>query len=218
MGMKITATLDYGSLEIELASEDREEIENELLAFVDFIESNKESLSKAVSGTDDKTETKSGVQTTLGTTDDSDPKETTSSLDISEITSRPHIDTQILDEFLKVPDDEEKVPYLYMDGFEEGEDVLGTSRRERQARASLLLLKAWKDLRDVDPVESEQLNESLHTSRINPDSRKNMYQAMDGDADDYFTRDFSGDVGLTQSGERAAEDEIERLVSSYEPE
>ncbi len=42
-----------------------------------------------------------------------------------------------------------------------------------------------------------------------------MYQALDGDADDYFERD-SEIVSLTQSGERAAIDEVKRLVELLE--
>src|SRR5699024_3563378 len=111
--------------------------------------------------------------------------------------------------------EEDQVAELWLEEFEDGEEVLGSSRREKQARGSLLLLLLWKECREVSEVSSENLNNALHTSRIDPSRRDSMYQALDGDADGYFERG-SGTVSLTQSGERAAIDEVNRLVELLE--
>jgi hypothetical protein len=112
-----------------------------------------------------------------------------------------------------MPDDEDEVPSIIIAEFEEGEEIFGTSRSEQQARASLILLFIWQEIRDVEEVPSSKLGDALHMSGIDPENMYNMYNSLGGDADRYFNR-TSGNptVALSRQGERAAIDEIQSIA------
>lgn len=210
--------MDYGLVDIEVSSQNREEVEENLLEFIEFFDEHSEEFEKVDvrpedRGQDNETGT---AQTTLGETRQKSESEENKERVFQIITDRIRTDPHILEKFIKVPEDEGRVPYLNLDDFEDEEDVLGSSLREKQARASLVLLYIWKEIREVDEVDSADLNEALHTSRIDPKNRANMYKALGGDADGYFTRSPAGNLGLTQSGERAAVEEIERLAEIHQ--
>ncbi|MFC7070617.1 hypothetical protein ACFQL9_13265 [Halobaculum lipolyticum] len=121
-------------------------------------------------------------------------------------------DPAVLTTFLKYPEGEDRVPYLWCADFEDGTEVLGPHREDRQVRASLLLLLLWARIGDKQEVESSQLGTALKTSSVNPENRKNMYQALDDDGDPYFSRNNQGKVSLTHAGEVAAVEEVSRLA------
>jgi hypothetical protein len=99
---------------------------------------------------------------------------------------------------------------------EEEEEVLGSSRKDRQARGSLILLYLWQKCLGFDEIESGKLNTALSYSEINPKRRDAMYSALEGDADGYFNR--NGPISLTPTGEHAAREEIQSLAEIFESE
>jgi hypothetical protein len=215
--MEITITLKHGSLNAEFVGEDREEIEQELLQFSEFLDENRDIFEEIVLNGEEEhsQEVEQSEVTQTWDSKSKDSKETTENK-FSDVAERARVDQESLVEFLNMPSDEEKVPYLRLDCFEEEEEILGNARYEKQGRASLILCYLWQEFRGIEEVNSSNLNEALHISGINPKNRKNMYKALDGDADGYFTRDSSGDVGLTQGGELAAVDEITRLAEELQ--
>ena len=215
--MELTVTLNHGVLNAEFTGEVREEIENELVKFKEFLDENAGLFGDAIPLTSNSGE---DVQSAV-TQDWSDQSRVTpskSSCQFSDIADRARVDEATLESFLNMPSDEEKVPYLRLDDFEEEEGILGDTRKDRQARASLVLLYLWQTIREQSEVKSGKLNEALHISQITPTNRQNMYTALNGDADGYFTRSKAGKVGLTQGGELAAVDEITRLAETLESE
>jgi hypothetical protein len=222
INMEITATLHHDALDVEFEGQDSDEIQAELLDFINFIDENSEELDvlnpPAVTNEMRESESAQASVAESEETAGSTPQTTVDSArsDCFEtIARRAQVDEEPLDRIFSIPEEENQVPYLRLDEFENGEEVLGGSRQEKQARGSLLLLLLWKECREASEVNSENLNNALHTSRIEPENRSNMYQAFNGDADGYFERD-SGTVGLTQSGGRAAIDEVKNLVEPSE--
>lgn len=217
--MEITLTLNYGALDAEFRGEDREELEENLLEFMEFLNANEE-IFNGIELTYDEEEESGETEVQAAVTQDWTSKQSKQEVvttgKFTDLAERARVDQEPLEKFLNMPTDDEKVPYLRLDDFEEGVDVLGSARYEKQGRASLILCYLWQEFRDVEEVNSADLNEALHISGINPKNRKNMYRALDGDADGYFTRDPSGDVGLTQGGELAAVDEITRLAEKLQ--
>lgn len=211
--MEFSATIEYGPLNAEVKGGEREQIEEEVLGFIEFIEENSDKIdgieihSGGSGGQDGPGNSTNGAGggSSHSYTDGSAEK-------FEAIAQRARTDAGTITQFLNYPDDDDKVPYLSLDVFEEEEEILGSSRREKQARASLMLLYLWQEVGGVEEVESANLNTALQTSRISPKSRKNMYKALDGEADSYFSRDNQGNVGLKQAGEITAVDQITDLA------
>jgi hypothetical protein len=214
INMEITVTLHHDVLDVEFEGEDSDEIQAEILDFTNFIDENSEELdvlNPPVVTSEMRESESAQASVAEGEETAGSNSQTTSSSATSDcfktIARRARVDEEPLERIFSIPDEDEQVPYLRLDEFENNEGVLGGSRREKQARGSLLLLLLWKECREVSEVSSEDLNNALHTSRIDPESRDNMYQALDGDANGYFERG-GGTISLTQSGERAAIDEV----------
>lgn len=233
--MNITVSLRHGPLDIEIEAEDEEDYRQEILDLAEFLKENEEQFGvfdipspdaedELESSSDDSTQTKlsfSGASTkTEKTTEQSGSSQPevleTEGEKFSSISRRTGVDEVVLARMFDVPDDEEELPAIIIEEFEEGIDVLGPNRTERQARASLMLLYIWEKVRGVDSVISSDLDDSLHMSGVDPENKYNMYNAFDGDADAYFNREGRGrntKVSLSRRGERVAIDEIEDLAT-----
>ncbi|MDR5656718.1 hypothetical protein RH831_05940 [Halodesulfurarchaeum sp. HSR-GB] len=225
--MEINISLRHGPLDIEVQAESDESYRQEILDIASFIEEN-ETVLEALEGypnpsTVHTDEQDSSTEQIIleGTKNDTDTKQTSSdesktSGRFASISRRTGVDEGTLESFFDMPDDDDEVPAIIIEEFNEGVEALGDSRMERQARASLMLLYIWEDIRDVEKVYSTDLGDSLHMSGIDPEKMANMYQAFDGDADAYFERHGSGGpysgVSLTRRGERAAIDEIQEIA------
>lgn len=211
--MEITLTLEHGSLHAEFAGGDREELQNELLEFVSFLDENQEKLGKLAAAAN--TENREGSTQSHATEwEGGESREISGTL--SSVAERTRVDETTLNELIEVPDDEEEPPFLNLYKFGEEAEVLGSSRAERQARASLILLYIWKECRGEDEVDSEDLNAALSYSDVSPERRDAMYRSLDGKADNYFNR--NGAVSLKPPGEHAAREEIQDLAEKYESE
>lgn len=203
--MNYRATIDIGLLELEVQGAEREVIESEIIELVHFIKENEDKL-------DLTTESLLSLSESSGSSADSQPETDTSVF--SSITDRTRVSSDILAKLFEIPEDEAEPPYIRTFEFEEESEVLGSSRKDRQARGSLILLYLWKECLGVEEVDSENLNAALSYSDISPERRDAMYSALEGKADNFFNR--NGILSLTPPGEHAARDEIKALSERFE--
>jgi hypothetical protein len=213
--VQISITIRHGPLDVEIQAEESEEYQQEVLDLLDFIETNQtrfEDLSSAPIEADIPEITQAPADTDMWEEEEARADEGGSNL--SDISRRTGVDQSVLERLFDIPEDIEETPAIIIEEFEDGIDVFGTSRRERQARASLVLLYVWQQVRQVDEVPSSELGDALHMSGIDPDNMYAMYDALGGDADAYFNRTSGGTptVTLSRRGERAAIDELQELV------
>lgn len=213
--MEFTLTLDHGPLQAEVTGEEREEVKEEFLEFSSFFQEHEQEIMSLLDQSDEGVRQTpatgwQGVRVPEGINDA-----------LSPVVERTHVEIEVLSELVDIlteeeGDEEEKVPRLNLHKLEEEAEVLGSSRKDRQARGSLMLLYLWKKCLDVDDIESGKLNTALSYSEINPQRRDAMYSALDGNADGYFNR--NGLISLTPTGEHAAREEIKLLAEAFGPE
>jgi hypothetical protein len=224
--MDISVTLRHGPLDVEITADSDEDYKQELLDLAEFLEENEEhfdSLNTPAPSEETTTGDNTSKQAPLDSHwgEEQKAKQETVSVGLFEsVSRRTGVDESTLARIFDVPEESEandgELPAIFVDEFEEGSSVFGSSRRERQARASLVLLYLWDECLGVTEVESGSLSDALHMSGIDPENKYHMYNAMDGDADRYFSREKGGNstVKLTRQGNRAAIDEIKSLVEN----
>lgn len=227
--MDVHITLRYGPLDLEIDADSDEDYQQEIADILEFLDSNDDDLqvligeqSRTVDEANTSTEgtQQSSLNDGLGDSEDNNSEkiEKEPSGRYASISRRLGVDENELERLVDMPEDEEEVPAIIIEELEGGVEEFGDSRMERQARASLILLYFWENLRDVEKVYSTDLGDALHMSGVDPEKMANMYQAFDGDADAYFERHGSGGpysgVSLTRRGERAAIDEIQDMVKN----
>lgn len=217
--MEITVDFRHGPLDVEFQAEDREELEENLEQFIDFLDDN-EGVFKGLSAP--KTETNSnetGTQTdATAWDDDTQPKVEESRGEYTEaethLAERVRSDPSELTAVVEVPEDEDDRPHIKTWQFEDGEEILGGSRKDRQARASLILLYMWRETAGVDGVTLETLKRALSDSDIDPSRIDTMYTALDGDAEKYINKPGGrgGEISLNPDGEHQGRQELRSLV------
>lgn len=222
--MELTVTLNHGSLAAEFTGEDREEIEENLLEFVEFLQENEEAFES------DKQIDDGGIQENTPEIDSDyweeqqQESEPTDSEDITELdisygatASRTGFDEETIGQYFDIDLEGEEPPYLNFDA-----DVLyesGSSRSEKQMRGSLILMTLWREGNETEEVGSSELKDALRISGIDDTNLYNMYQFNDGEGDRYFRREGSGghtEVTLTMPGKREGFDQIERTIERLE--
>lgn len=215
--MNFTANIKHGPLDIEIQSDDQEEVQEAVMEFVRFLDNNEElfeGLNYTPRPTPNTPVDGGSVVSQTPEPREPGPQVTSREGHFSDIAERIGVDEATLDELFELPDDKDEPPFLKLYQFEEGPEVLGSSRKDRQARGSLILLYLWKECRGVEEVESAELNNGLSYSDISPERRDAMYSALEGAADNYFDR--GGVISLTVRGEHAAHEEIKDLMEQYE--
>ena len=115
--MDITLTLNYGPLDAEFTGEDREELQHELIEFVEFIGEEKETLSNIPTPEMNTVSEDGGTQTPLSGWEDSNPSpESQESKNVStefvSLSTKTGVDEETLEQFFELPEDEEGVPSL----------------------------------------------------------------------------------------------------------
>jgi len=208
--MEFTLKFDHGPLQAEVTGEEREEVKEEFLEFATFFEDHEQEIEAIIDQTIEGT-----VQTPATGWQEAEPSEETDKR-LFLLAERTHVEISVLEELIDIPEDEDEVPHLRLYNLEEGEEALGSSRRERQARGSLILVYIWQECLDHHEVESEELNTALSYSDIDPQRRDAMYNALGGDAGNYFDR--NGVIGLTPPGEHHARIEIQSLAEIFDSE
>lgn len=214
--MEVTITLQYGPLDAEFTGEDREEIQEEVIGFIEFIEEEEEQLSNLPTpSTKDESETAGKQAPATGWDDSSPPDEAASSQqDASEfqsLASKTGVDAGFLAKLYDLPDNDGGVPSLNMYLFDEGTLELGGYRNQRQAQASALLLYAWEECLGEKKIKYERLNEALTASDIETERMDNMHQAFTGDAEEWFKSDGSK-IHLLGQGKNHTRDLLDDLA------
>jgi len=212
--MEFTITARYGSLNIEIEGGDREEMQDELLDLAEFLEENNGDL-EVFRGTQPTEQSPSSSTQTEATEWDEQPQAENGEALFESISERTHIDVDVLGQLFEVPDDEEEVPFVKLFQFDDGAEVLGNHRNQRQAYGSLLVLYLWQECRGIDEVELETLNNALSYSDIDIERRDAMYQAFSSDAQNWFDSNGST-ISLTTRGEHQAREVIGELAEEFE--
>lgn len=222
--MELTVNLNHGPIDVEFTGEDREEVEENLLHFIEFLEENQESIagidlpdngnnSEETPELDSdyweeqQEESESTTQNNLGD----------SSVSYGSIPNRTGIDEAKLAEYFAVDPESEEPPYLNFDPEVLGED--GNSRSEKQMRGCLILLTLWNEVNETEECGSSELKDALRISAIDDTNLYNMYRFNDDEGDRYFNREGSGgntDISLTMAGKREGYDQIARTVERLE--
>jgi hypothetical protein len=222
--MEVTITLDHGPLNAEFTGEEREELEDNLLSFIEFLEENEDIFGgSGFSIEQEDEEGNPGLDPDYWEDRQDTPDESTddggtgSGVTFGSIPNRTDIDEETLNRYFGIDPEEEEPPYLSFDVGVLGES--GSSRSEKQMRGSLILLTLWRECHGVEEVQSPQLKDALRISGIDDDTLYNMYGFNDDEGDRYFSRDGSGvntDISLTMPGEREGYDQIQRTIERLE--
>lgn len=221
--MEITLTLNYGPMNAEFSGENREEVQEELIDFIGFIEEEKEVLSNLPSPEGNNESDDGGMQTPATEwEEDSDPNPAPDTggaesvrSEYSSLATKTGVDEGVLDQLFELPDDEEGVPSLNMHHFEKGILRLGSARNQRQAQASSLLMYAWEECLDKKRIEYEKLDEALVASDVETERRNSMGQAFSDEASDWFESDGSR-IYLVGKGKNHARGLIEELAEELD--
>lgn len=212
--MELTVSLELGPLRAQLTGEDREEIQKELVELINFIEQNEEIFDGYVPSGSESAEGAQQISTTENTTQGpaSDSQDTS-----GDIPDRTGLDAAILNQYFDTDPLGDEPPYLNFDVDVLGES--GSSRSEKQMRASLILFTLWKECLGIEMVTSSDLKDALRISGIDDSNLYNMYGFNDGEGDRYFRREGSGqntEIELTLPGQREGYDQIRRTVERLE--
>lgn len=222
--MDITLTINYGPLNAEFQGENQEELQNELIEFIDFIEENEDAFGGSDFSIEQGDENGNpGLDADYWEDRQDTPDETTndgednSGTTFGSIPNRTDSNEATLNTYFGIDPEGEEPPYLNFDVEALGES--GTSRSEKQMRGSLILLTLWRECNDVEEARSPELKDALRISGIDDTNLSNMYQFNDGEGDRYFRREGSGantDISLTMPGEREGYDQIQRTLERLE--
>lgn len=217
--MEVTITLRYGAIDAEFTGEDREQVQGELLGFINFIEENQDSLSSfPIASENDKSEP-GEEQTSATDWSTSDPAETgtdsSGTSGFQSFSQKTGVPAEYLAKLFEIPDDEDGVPSLNMYHFDEGTLELGSYRNQRQAQASALLLYAWEECLGEKKIPYEKLDEALVASDIETERRDAMGQAFSNDASDWFDSDGSK-IYLLGQGKNHVGDLLDDLVEKMD--
>lgn len=207
--MEYNYSFTVDGIEVELSGEDLQELQEGVEESIEFIEDNSELLEGVNSAPVQRVGAAIQSEPPAGQSTPTEPYE------FGDISERTQVSPDTLSQIVEIPDTHEESPYLKLYLFDEGAEVLGSSRMDRQARASLILLYIWEEVYGKDEVEGEVLDEALHDSEIDSERRDNMYRALSGDADRYFDRG-QGIISLRPPGRQAAREEIQELATHLE--
>ncbi|APX95726.1 hypothetical protein [Natronorubrum daqingense] len=203
--MEITATVDYGTLEIELSSDEREEVQQNLLEVIDFLEENNEAFKGL-----DLTVQNGSSQTELSATEwsNNDGQQEQSKDDGSSLKSLARkfdVTIEAINEIVFVDPFGEERPQLMANS-----EQLGSSVPERQRHAAFIILTVLEECYDEEEIETAEFKELLTFAGI---SDGNLYRAWD---DSLFQtgKGRSAKVSLKGPGKREAKKYLKALLES----
>lgn len=213
--MRFRITLNLGGLNAELVGENRQEIQDELVEFINFIEQNGDVLESYLAP---ETGGTGGTRSAKDARKDIEEPPLHTADDFGDIPDRTGFDTTTLSRYFDLDPDGDEPPYLNFDAEVLGES--GSSRSEKQMRASLILFTLWRECSGVEKVMSPDLKDALRISGIDDTKVANMYQFNNSEGNRYFRREGSGqntEMELTLPGRREGYDQIHRTVELIEP-
>ena len=222
--MEITITLDHGSLNAEFVGEEREELEENLIAFIEFLKENEDTFDGAnFSIEQEDTDGEVGLSSDYweeqqeSSEKSTDSEELDSAVSYGSIPNRTGKNKEILKTYFDIDPEGEEPPYLKFDVEVLGES--GNSRSEKQMRSSLILMTLWRECNGIEEVQSPDLKDAVRISGIDDSGLFNMYKFNDSEGDRYFRREGSGantKISLTLPGEREGFDQIKQTIEKLE--
>lgn len=221
--MEITVTLDHGFLDAEFTAENREELEENLLGFVKFLQKNEdefeemEFLGKSVVadgqpslGTESpEVESRSGD--TKSVTEQE--TETTSQEDhpLEPIARQTGVTIEKLDEIVYADPEGEETPQLLIE-----KSKLGGNKAERQRHASYVLLLVSEDCYGQERMKTSELKTILSMGNISDNNLYNMWKGAGKGMFDPTGKGASATIALTGPGKRKALKFIKELAENEE--
>jgi hypothetical protein len=192
--MQITATLDYGPLEIEVSSDEREEVQQNLLEIVEFLEESGDALEEV-----EIQPRAQASQTELDSSEwtDNDPQQSTANdSPLSGISKELGVSAESLEEIVYVDSDGEERPQVMIDG-----DELGDSVPETQLNAALIILTVSEECYGEEVLDTSEFKDILALSGI---SESNLYRAWDESLINQSGKGNASTITLKGPGRREA--------------
>lgn len=205
--MQLTITLNHGPLDVEFNGDDREELQEELLGFSQFIEENS-GIFDGVEFSNGKStdEEEPGIDSDYweekaenGGSSEGDSKTNGRDHPLASLARQTGSSVDRLDEIIYVDPEGEEPPQLLID-----KSRLGSKKAERQRHAAYLLLLVWENCYEEERMKNSDLKRTLSIANI---SDNNLYNAWAGAGKGNFDpsgRGASATLGLTGPGEREA--------------
>lgn len=212
--MELTVTFQHGPLDAEFTGENRAEIQQNLIEFVEFLEENSEHFEgfefseaeddyeETVLDSDRWGEDDESKSETEGPSDDSHP--------LGPLARKANTTVESLDEIVYVDPNNEEEPQLMVD-----KSLLGDNKTERQRAAAYVILYVWEDCYNEERMKTSKLMNILTMSGI---SDNDLFNAWKGPGQGNFNPKGSGSsatVGLTGPGKRRSLKIIQDLVVEY---
>lgn len=207
--MEITLTLNQGALDAEFKGADREELEDNLLQFMEFLEENEETLG-GVEFTYDEEDTRDepGLDPEYWeekeeqeNKDEGERENKQNGGPLSTVARTTGVTVEDLSDVIYVDLEGEQLPQLMF----EDKTRLGDTKVDRQRNVSLLLLLAWHKAYGEERVKTSELKTSLSMSQVSESNLYNMWQSGKGEGwFDPSGRGNSATIALRGPGEREA--------------
>lgn len=201
-----------GPVEFTVSGEEREQVQQEALEYSEFADEHPELFKRThveQQRKGDEQPTRQSPDPQLGETEASD--------ELVELAQQCGVTVGQFAKLVAIPEEDDEVPYLNLYKLPDGADTIDNSRNGRQARASIALLSVWRECLNTNTVEIDALEKALNYSEISTERLDHMYEALSGDANNFFERG-NGEVSLTPPGRRAGREELTRLVEMMEDE
>lgn len=199
--MTIKVTLNYGPIEAEISGEDRDEVQSELLGFIEFLKENEGDLEL-------------GLPLQQPTPDDVGAAVASEARDgddrpLATIARELGVSTDDLDDVIYVDPNLEEDPQLLLDP-----DDFGSTTVEQQRNAAYVLLYVWDECYGNDRMRTSKLNDIFALAGI---STNNLYLAWRDEGQGKFDSQGQGpsaSVSLTGVGVRTAKTVLQDLVNA----
>lgn len=213
--MEFSVTLNYGSLDAEFQGGDREDIENEVLEFIEFLEKNEEKLNGVVT----IEERRGGDSGGNGAAPHSHSRSTDSvsggdgasdDHELAPIAREVDATIEELEELIYVSVEGDDLPLLLIDDLER----LGDTVPDKQANTAMAILFVWEKVYGEEKMLVSDMKDVFSRMGI---STSHTHRAWDKS---YFTQPDKGGgtkLKLRRGGKREARTLLEGLVED-EPE
>lgn len=212
--MELTITFQHGPLDAEFTGEDREEIQEDLLKFVDFLNENAEQFQGIEPPKPDSEELEEPSLDSDRWQDDDEEESSSDSSSgsdsqdnpLSSLARKTDNPVEELEDLIYVDPDNEEDPQLMLD-----KDRLGENRAERQRNAAYIILRVWEECYDEERMKTSKLKNIFTMSGISDNSLYNAWGGSGKGKFDATGKGSSATVGLTGPGKRKALKVIQEL-------
>lgn len=214
-------TVDYGPLNAEFQGGDQEELQDNLVEFVEFLEEN-DDVFDAIRASYNGNGGSATSDINAGYIEEG-TEEQTNGESVGEVEEEDHplkslarnanTSTETLDDIIYVDPDGEEKPQLLV-----SKKHLGGTKAERQRTAAYILLRVWEDCYGEERMKTSELKSLLTMANIKEDKLYNAWKGAGKGDFDPTGRGESATVGLTGPGRRQAIKVLQQLVESYQAE